>query len=57
MVAGFVAGLLLSACNEKKAAAPPTPPPAQVTVEPVKLADAAYFDEYPATVTALNQWH
>jgi membrane fusion protein (multidrug efflux system) len=51
----FVAILLLAACDEKKAAAPAMPPPAQVTLQAVKLADAVYHDEYPATVTALNQ--
>ena len=52
----FFAGcsILLLACNEKKAAMPPAPPPAQVTVEQVKVGDAAYFDEYPATVNPLN---
>ena len=50
-----VAVMLLMACNEKKAAAPPVPSPAKVTVEPVKFTDAVYYDEYPATVTALNQ--
>ena len=53
-VAGAVAVLLLAACSEKKAA-PPLPPPAKVTVETVKFIAAAYNDEYPATVTALNQ--
>ena len=53
-VAGAVAVLLLAACSEKKAA-PPPPPPAKVTVETVKFIAAAYNDEYPATVTALNQ--
>jgi len=54
MVLVAAAVILLAACNEKKAAMPP-PPPAQVTVETVKLEKAAYNDEYPATVTALNQ--
>jgi membrane fusion protein (multidrug efflux system) len=53
--AGFAATVLLAACGDKKAITPPAPPPAQVTVEPVKLASAVYYDEYPATVTALNQ--
>src|SRR6187397_3145290 len=41
-------------CKDKKAGpmAPPTP---QVAVEEVALTDAVYYDEYPATVTALNQ--
>ena len=53
-LAGIAAIVILSACSEKKAA-PPPPPPAKVTVETVKFITAAYNDEYPATVTALNQ--
>jgi len=53
-LAGIAATVILSACSEKKAA-PPPPPPAKVTVETVKFITAAYNDEYPATVTALNQ--
>ncbi|MEO6730825.1 MAG: efflux RND transporter periplasmic adaptor subunit [Ferruginibacter sp.] len=48
--------LLLAACSAKKA--PPAqqaPPPAKVTLQEVKLSDAVYYDEYPATVTPLNQ--
>lgn len=52
---GLIALLLLTACDEKKAAMSPTPPPAKVTVEPVKFTEAVYYDEYPATVNALNQ--
>jgi membrane fusion protein, multidrug efflux system len=47
--------ILLAACGNKKQAAPPPPPPVQVTVEQVRVTQAIYFDEYPATVTALNQ--
>src|SRR4051812_46473350 len=47
--------LLLSACNEKKAEAPKAPPPVSVIVDTVKTTDAVYYDEYPATVTALDQ--
>jgi len=45
---------LLAACSEKKTVAPPPPPPS-VTVQEVLVSDAVYYDEYPATVTALNQ--
>ena len=45
---------MVAACNNKQAAPPPPPPP-QVSVEEVKLINAVYYDEYPATVTALNQ--
>ncbi|CAN5468785.1 efflux RND transporter periplasmic adaptor subunit [soil metagenome] len=47
--------IVLAACNDKKSGPPPPPPPAQVTVQDVSLSDAVYYDEYPATVTALNQ--
>ena len=47
--------LILASCADKKPAAPPTPPPARVTVQEVKLSDAVYYDEYPATISPLNQ--
>ena len=47
--------IFIVACNDKKAAPPPAPPPVQVTVQEVTVTDAVYYDEYPATVTALNQ--
>lgn len=46
--------ILLVACNSKQSAPPPPPAP-KVTVQEVELTNAVYFDEYPATVTALNQ--
>src|SRR6478609_9454439 len=52
-LAGLTVALLFTACSEKQPAAPP--PPAQVTVETVKFTAVVYYDEYPATVTALNQ--
>lgn len=52
--AGIILVLFLAGCKGKKAGpmAPPTP---QVSVQEVTLTDAVYYDEYPATVTALNQ--
>ncbi len=50
----FAALLILGACGGKKSAPPPPPPPS-VTMQEVVLTDAVYYDEYPATVTALNQ--
>ncbi len=47
--------LLMSACSDKKAEAPKAPPPVSVVLDTVKTTDAVYYDEYPATVTALNQ--
>lgn len=43
-------------CSENKQQAPKGPPPAiAVTIADVTTADAVYYDEYPATVAALNQ--
>lgn len=52
-----VAGMLviLSSCGGKQQQQQGPPPPVQVTIDEVKLADAAYYDEYPGTVVALNQ--
>ncbi|MEP7106501.1 MAG: efflux RND transporter periplasmic adaptor subunit [Ferruginibacter sp.] len=51
----FAAFFLLAACTGKKTAVQPPPPPAKVTLHEVALTDAVYYDEYPATVTPLNQ--
>ncbi len=50
----FAAVLFLAACNNKAPVQPP-PPPVKVTLHEVTLSDAVYYDEYPATVTPLNQ--
>jgi membrane fusion protein (multidrug efflux system) len=47
--------LFLTACGEKKAQQQGPPPPTAVTVIEVQAGDAAYYDEYPGTVVALNQ--
>jgi membrane fusion protein (multidrug efflux system) len=39
---------------EKTDSAALTPPPVSVSIEPVETTDAAFFDEYPATVNALD---
>jgi membrane fusion protein, multidrug efflux system len=53
-VTGFL--LLLAACGAKQQQQQQGPPPAlQVTVDTVKTTAATYYDEYPGTVTALNQ--
>lgn len=47
---------LLSACGGKQQPAQQGPPPAvPVTVAEVVSSEAAYYDEYPGTVVALNQ--
>jgi membrane fusion protein (multidrug efflux system) len=55
----FTAALILSilsSCGKKEQQQQPTQPPAvPVTLSEVTTADAAYYDEYPATVTALNE--
>ena len=48
--------LFITACGNKDEAKQQGPPPAvAVTAEEVKSTDAVYYDEYPATVVALNQ--
>src|SRR5437868_6982996 len=54
LLPGFVAALLLASCGDKKQATPPPPPPT-VAVQQAVSTDAVYYDEYPATITALNQ--
>ncbi len=45
---------LLAACTGKKAEQAQTPPPVLVAIESVQSTDAAFYDEYPATVNALD---
>ncbi len=54
---GYAALIFLVACNNSKEQAMPQapPPPVKVTVQPVMKSDAVYYDEYPATVSSLNQ--
>ena len=47
--------LLLAACKGKQQQQQGPPPAVAVTVEEVKSTRAGYYDEYPATVVALNQ--
>lgn len=48
--------LVLASCGDKKQTQQQqAPPPIAVTVEPVQKGNAVYYDEYPATVTALNE--
>ncbi|WP_126970321.1 efflux RND transporter periplasmic adaptor subunit [Gynurincola endophyticus] len=53
----ILAGLSLAACKDKPAANPAAAAPqaVPVTVEKVATSSASYFDEYPASVTPLNQ--
>jgi membrane fusion protein, multidrug efflux system len=52
-VAGLL--LLLAACGAKQQQQQGPPPAVQVTVDTVEATAATYYDEYPGTVTALNQ--
>ncbi len=55
-LSGLATLFLIAACsNNNTADTAAIPPPVKVTVQPVVLADAVYYDEYPATVSALNQ--
>ncbi len=52
----FTVALLLAACGGEKNQPQQGPPPAvPVTVREVQDTTAAYYDEYPGTVVALNQ--
>jgi RND family efflux transporter MFP subunit len=53
-IASFVSSLFVS-CSVNKAAEQKGPPPVQVTAYEVNTGSASYYDEYPATVVALNQ--
>ena len=47
---------ILSSCADKKSEQPKGPPPAiPVTLADVVTSDAVYYDEYPGTVTALDE--
>lgn len=53
---GFATVFLTGACNSNKAPETAAAPPlVKVTVQPVTLMNAVYYDEYPATVSPLNQ--
>lgn len=54
---GASAILLLSSCgsSDKPAGPPKAPPPVPVAVYTVQKGSAVYYDEYPATVVALNE--
>lgn len=47
--------LLMASCSDKQAAQQKAPPPTPVAIYTVQEGNASYYDEYPATVTPLNQ--
>lgn len=51
----IIAIIVLSACGSKQQQQQSPPPAVAVTVEEAASTDAAYYDEYPGTVVALNQ--
>lgn len=51
----FSCGLIIISCGSKSDEKQKPPPPQPVNVYNVKKEGAVYFDEYPATMTALNQ--
>ncbi len=46
---------LLASCGSQQQQQPKTPPPTAVNVSAVQEGNAIYYDDYPATVTPLNQ--
>ncbi|MBX0292249.1 efflux RND transporter periplasmic adaptor subunit [Hymenobacter sp. HSC-4F20] len=56
LVLSYAAGLLaVASCGNKEAEKPAGPPPATpVTLTTARVTDAVYYDEYPATVVAIN---
>jgi RND family efflux transporter MFP subunit len=55
VLAVILLAALFSACDGNKGFERTAPPAVPVTVYEVKSGNAVYYDEYPATVTALNQ--
>ena len=47
--------LFVSACGPKQSGAPKGPTAVQVKTQEIKPSNAVYYDEYPATINALNQ--
>ena len=46
---------LLTACGDKKSPQQPAPPPVAIAVYQVQEENATYYDEYPGTITPLNE--
>ena len=54
----LICGILIASCSDKKndaASLQQVPPPTPVTIAEVTSTDAVYYDEYPATIIALDQ--
>ncbi|MEP6948510.1 MAG: efflux RND transporter periplasmic adaptor subunit [Ginsengibacter sp.] len=50
-------GIIMASCGDKKSdvSKQQAPPPTQVTTTTVTSTDAVYYDQYPATINALDQ--
>src|SRR5437763_7247155 len=46
---------LLASCGDPKANAPKLPAPVPIAIYNVQSGNATYYEQYPATVTALNE--
>src|ERR1700746_3408164 len=55
ILVGFSGISFFSSCGGTDAAQQKAPPPVPVNVYKVQEGSAVYYDEYPGTVTALNQ--
>lgn len=54
----LICGIIITSCGDKKSDASKqqqAPPPVPVTITEVKSTDAVYYDEYPASISALDQ--
>jgi membrane fusion protein (multidrug efflux system) len=49
------ANMIITSCGNKTPEAPKAPPPTPVNIYQIKKESAIYYDQYPATVAALNQ--
>ncbi|MFL5787200.1 MAG: efflux RND transporter periplasmic adaptor subunit [Flavisolibacter sp.] len=47
--------IFLTSCGDPQASAPKQPPPVPIAVYKVETGNATYYDQFPATVTALNE--
>lgn len=51
----FISILTFTSCGDPKSATPPAPPPVPIAVYKVETGNATFYDEYPATITSLNE--
>src|SRR5438067_1006970 len=51
----FISIITFTSCGDPKSATPTAPPPVPVAVYKVETGNATFYDEYPATITSLNE--